>query len=319
MENCLLYDWLSITLPEDGDWFVEFGDDISDGHVFIELLGLTSVSWQVLNGVRGYSKKLWFEGINIHLPGDSQNNVWLEMSGTGCRAFETYGHGDWERVFSFALLYCHITRLDVSFDDHSGILHMTDVVHDTFLVQEYVSKANKHKLEMETDDCRSGSACTVYHGSRQSNLLIRIYDKAQQLKMEGEHWVRVEMELHEENAQRFLQLGGGIGEKWSGVLLNYLRYVDPVESDSNRWRWPLKSYWSNLVESAQPIKLYSAPGVEYNMMNVDQYVFGQAGNCIRTYIEVFGVDRFLERLKETQPIITPDKYKSLIDRFKRTD
>ena len=316
MENCLLYDWLSFTLLEDGDWYREYGESIANGKVIIELLGMQHIEWTVSNGVRGYSKKLWFEGINIHLPSDTQKNVWLEMSGSGCRAFETYGHGDWQRLFVFALAYCHITRLDVSFDDHSGILDMQQIVADTFLKKEYVTKANKHKLEMETDDRRTGSACTVYHGSRQSNLMIRIYDKAQQLKRIDEHWIRVEMELHEENATNFLRMHEELGEKWSGVLLNYLRYIDPLETDSNRWRWPLKSYWAELVKEAQPIKLYSAPGVEYNMINIDRYVFGQAGNSIRTYIEVYGEEAFQKRLKETRPAVVPEKYKNLVEKYR---
>lgn len=316
MENCLLYDWVSITLSEDGKWFEEYGESLADGKVFIDLLGMQGVDWTVLNGVRGYSKKLWFDGINIHLPSEQQHNCWLEMSGSGCRAFETYGNGDWDKLLQFAVDWCNVTRLDVSFDDHSGLLDMGQIVDDTFLRGEYVSKANKHKLEMETDDRRAGSACTVYHGSRQSNLMIRIYDKAAQLKRYDEHWVRVEMELHDENAKRFLLEAGDLGDKWCGVLLNYLRYVDPEETDSNRWRWPLKTYWAELVKDAQPIKLYAAPGVEYNMVNVDHYVFVQAGNSIRTYIDVFGADAFLQRLKDTQPLSVPEKYKKIVEQYR---
>lgn len=317
MENCLLYDWLNFTLLEDGKWFDEYGESIADGHVIIELLGMAGVTFQVLNGVRGYSKKLWFDGINIHLPSETQHNVWLEMSGSGCRAFETYGHGDWEKLFSFALEYCHITRLDVSFDDHSGILDLRTLFMDTYFDRAYVCRANKHEVNLSWDDRTGDDGSTVYHGTRQSNTLVRIYDKAKQLKHEGEHWVRVEMELHEENASDFMRLEGEIGAKWCGILLNYLRYVEPDANDGNRWRWPLKSYWSELVAQAEPIKWPKKPGVEYNMMHVDSYVFGQAGNSIRTYIEVFGVDAFLTRLKETIPAMVPEKYKKLIEESKR--
>lgn len=318
MENCLLYDWLSVTLSEDGEWFNEYGESIADGHIFIELLGMTGVSWEIGSGTHGYSKRLWFEGVNIHLPSEEQHNVWLEMSGSGCRAFETYGHGDWQKVFDFALRWCNITRLDVSFDDKSGILDMEKLVGDTYFRREYVTKCNKHHVRMDMDDrTPDDNGITIYHGSRQSNLMVRIYDKAQQLKRYDEHWVRVEMELHRENARRFLELEGTIGEKWAGVLLNYVRYVDPDPVDSNRWRWPLKDYWSNLVKAAQPMKLYQAPGVVYNMERLEGYLFNQAGNSLRTYIECFGVDALIERLKETQPAVTPAKYKHLIQEWKR--
>ena len=52
-----------------------------------------------------------------------------------------------------------------------------------------------------------------------------------------------------------------IGEAFAGVLLNYLRYVEP-DTDSNKWRWPMKDYWYNLVEDAERISIYTAPGME---------------------------------------------------------
>lgn len=319
LDNCLLFDWFSCTLSLDGEYFHEYGDDLSTGQVFIDLLGLDSVYFQVAGGVRGYSKRLWFDGVNIHLPGANQPTVWLEMSGGGCRAFETYGTGNWEQLFDFALKYCHITRLDVSFDDHSGILDMTTLLHDTFIVPSYVSKCFKHKLVLDADDRSGGSSITIYHGSDQSEIKVRIYDKAAELR-KLDHWVRVEIEFHRDRASAFIELlysNMSIGQAWSGVLLNYLRYVEPDEFDINRWRWPLKSYWSELVGSSEPICLYVGPGVEYNMQRLDDFIFSQAGNSIRTYIEVFGIERFLVRLKESQPLVTPDKYKMLIEKYKR--
>jgi len=300
----------------DGLYYEESGLDLTDGAVIIDLLGMSAQSFDVLPGVRGYSKKLWFDGVNIHLPSDSHSEVWLEMSGSGCRAFETYGSGDWQRLFDFALQYCNITRLDVSFDDHSGILDIRTLFLDTYFEKAYVCRANAHEIVLAWDDRNGDKGSTIYHGSRQSNTCVRIYDKARQLHREDEHWVRVEMELHRENAAKFLQLSGDIGTKWAGVLVNYLRYVDPSEGDSNKWRWPMKPYWSQLVNGAQPIKWPKSPGVEYNFASLDSYVFSQAGNSIRTYIQVFGVDMFLNRLKETMPAMVPEKYKQLIRQLK---
>lgn len=315
--NCFVYDWLNFTLPVDGLWYDEFGEDISDGHVIISLLGMSSVSFQLLNGVRGYSGKLWFDGINIHLPSDKQPNLWLEMSGSGCRCFESYGHGDWQKIFDFALKYCHITRLDVSFDDHSGILDIKQLFLDTYFERAYVSRANKHECELSWDDRTGDDGSTIYHGSRSSNTMVRIYDKAKQLHRVDEHWVRVEMELHQENATDFLRMPGNIGDKWCGILHNFLRYVDSDPSDSNRWRWPLKIYWAELLRGASALKWPEKPGAVYNMDSLDRYVFGQAGNSIRTFIEICGVDVFLERLKETSPSFVPEKHRRLIAEFKR--
>lgn len=44
--------------------------------------------------------------------------VWCEMSGQGCRTFESFSSRSWESLFSWiAAQELKITRLDVAFDD----------------------------------------------------------------------------------------------------------------------------------------------------------------------------------------------------------
>lgn len=315
-ENCLLYDWFACTLPCHGDFYNKYCQDVDtifDGSVFIELLGLQNVSFQVGHGVRGYSRRLWFEGINIHLPGSDEKTefCWLEMSGSGCRTFETVGHGNWDLLFKFALEYCHITRLDVSFDDHSGILDMPTLFDDTFKHRHFVTKSFCHKLVYELNERSASEAYTIYHGSDQSEVKIRIYDKAAQLHRVDEHWIRVEMELHRDRASDFLRLQEPLGKAWCGVLLNYLRYVEPT-SDSNKWRWPLKKYWFDLVGAVEPLHLPAHKTVEYNLDKLHNFVFYTSGNAIRTAIQLSGVDNFLQGLIDQAPKELPDKYAALL-------
>lgn len=315
-DNCILYDWFACTLPCYGDFYYKYCQDVDtifDGSVFIELLGLQDVSFQVGHGVKGYSRRLWFEGINIHLPGSDEKTefCWLEMSGSGCRTFETVGHGNWDLLFQFALEYCHITRLDVSFDDHSGILDMPTLFDDTFKHRNFVTKSFCHKLVYELNERSASEAYTIYHGSDQSEVKIRIYDKAAQLHRVDEHWIRVEMELHRDRASDFLRLQEPLGLAWCGVLLNYLRYVEP-SSDSNKWRWPLKKYWSDLVGAAEPLHLPAHKTVEYNLDKLDKFVFYTSGNAIRTVVQNCGVDVFFQHLLELAPARVPVKYFSLL-------
>lgn len=315
-DNCLLYDWFACTLPTHGEYYKNFCqevDSIFDGSVFIELLGLQDCCFEFSHGVKGYSKRLWFEGINIHLPGSDEKTsfCWLEMSGSGCRSFESFGHGNWDVLFQFALKYCHITRLDVSFDDHSGILDMLTLFDDTFKYRSFVSKAFCHKVICDFNERTNTDSYTIYHGSEQSEIKIRIYDKAAQLHRLDEHWIRVEIELHRDRATEFLRLNAPIGEAWCGVLLNYLRYVEPSE-DSNKWRWPLKKYWSDLVGAAVPIQLPAHEGVEYNVDKLYRFVFNSSSNAIRTSIQLMGVDAFLRSLLDNAPVKMPDKYLALL-------
>jgi len=100
------------------------------------------------------------------------------------------------------------------------------------------------------------------------------------------------------------------------VLFNYLRYVDD-SGDTNRWRWPMKKYWANLLDGADRIRLYKRPGVEYNMVNLENFVFKQAGNAIAACMEIMGETMFKEQLHRQRGQQMPAKYRQLIDQHKK--
>lgn len=298
LSNLILFDWCNFTT-------VKFSAE-----ELMWELGLNECSWELNPGTKGYAYRFYFNGISIHHGGDKHDDVWVEMSGSGCRAFETYGHGDWQRLFSFLRANgCNLTRLDVSYDEHEGLLDMRTIVRDTYN-QEYVSRARSWSTEC------SNKGFTAYVGSKQSDVLIRIYDKAAERHCDsGVHWIRVELQLRGSRAWAFLDLPGALGDNFAGVLANYLRYVDPDPDDSNRWRWPVKDYWAQLLAGASAISIFTAPGVEYNLDRCEDYVYRQAGNAIDCLIQIYGVDRFMERLKERN-VFMSDKYKHLIQAYK---
>ena len=123
------------------------------------------------------------------------------------------------------------------------------------------------------------------------------------------------MQLRDERAIGFTKLFDNpllsIGDAFSGVLLNYLRYVVPDEEDSNKWRWKMQDYWINLLDLLTPIKIYTAPGMEYNLENLHKYVFVQAGNAIDAAIKIYGIDEFLKYIKNRDVMPNP-KYTELI-------
>lgn len=298
-DDLVIYDALSIT------------SKIHSPADFIELLGLESVVWENLKGGPGFKHRLYYQSISIHYEG-KDDLVWLEMTGQGCRAFETYGNGDYEALFGLVLYEykdMNITRLDVAFDDHTGILDLQDLVHDT-VSQEYISRFKAWEV-------RLGSAGdSIYHGSKQSEIFLRIYDKAAERGLtDGCHWIRVELQLRRDRAKTFIEQGGGIGENFAGVIANYVRYIEPCD-DSNRWRWPLKRYWADLLDGAAAIRLYVKPGVDYNLGNLENFVVKQAGNAVSAYIDIFGEEKFLEDIRHRGTAPNP-KYDELKERCKR--
>lgn len=326
MQNLVIYDWVSIT------------SKIHTPEQIIALLGMDGVTWERIKGAHGYKDRLYWNCISIHFNGSDDMGVWLEMSGQGCRAFETVGHGDFEylfRIVSDNPSQMKITRLDVAFDDHTGILDMNTLIADT-LCGNYVAKATSWEC------IQSSKGTSVIIGSRQSPVLIRIYDKAAERGYKSDnqnnnpqknksehttlnktenlitHWIRVELQLRDERCLEFVNQPYQIGESFAGVLLNYLRFVVPDELDSNKWRWPLTDYWSEVIGEACRISIYTKPGIKYNLLNCENFVYNQAGNAINALLQVYDVDTFLKKLQERNSRPNP-KYTQMVKNYMAGD
>lgn len=306
MGNKVIYDWVSVT------------SKIHSPDGFIRLLGLDhdGIAWEQVKGAHGYRDRLYWEKISIHYNGREDMGIWLEMSGQGCRAFESFGSGDYEGLFQEVFSNpgdMHITRLDVAFDDLEGLLDIETVCRDARKA-EYVSK---FRTGAATYGLGDDTGKSVLLGSRSSEALVRIYDKAAERGFDDRHWIRVELQLRRERAAAFLQQTEPIGERFAGVLANYLRFIDePTGFDSNRWRWPMKPYWEKLLDGAGRIRLYEKPGSDYNMINLENFVFKQAGNAIYTYLETHTMEQFLEGLRSRGTQLNP-KYKSLLAQYRK--
>lgn len=303
-ENVILYDWLSVSSKD------------NDPESWLSLLGLEGLSWEDMeHGRNGYRKGIFYRNISILFDGNDDMGTCLEMSGQGCRVFESEGTGDFDGLFHLFQdnpQQFHITRLDVAFDDHSGILDMDQLFMDSH-DREYVSKFKKVLVEEEIIDSKKNTGKTIYFGRKSSEVMFRIYDKAFERGFDDQHWVRVEMQLRGDRALAFVMQPEPIGEKFRGVLVNYVRFVDE-SGDSNRWRWPMKQYWVDLIDGIGRIRLYVKPGEEYNIMQLDNFVFSQAGNAIAVALEIHGRQGFFDRLKSRSSSISP-KYIHLLNQY----
>ena len=303
-DNIVLYDWLSFT------------SKIHTPEQIIDALGLSHVPWTNTKGAKGYQDRKYFSCISIHYNGRPDMGVWCEMSGQGCRTFETLSTLEtdamkkWQKLLDFIRSFAlKITRLDVAYDDHSGILDIGEVSQDTQCGM-YVSKSDYWECLV------SSKGTSIQIGSPQSKVLVRIYDKAAERHCEpGIHWVRVEMQLRDDRAIQYSKIPLSIGEAFSGVLLNYLRYVIPDDTDSNKWRWPMTDYWLDMLEVLTPIKIYTAPGMDYNIDRCREYVVNQAGNAIDALLQIYGIHEFQRLIKE-RPTVENPKYTRLVQQYK---
>ena len=295
LTNRILFDWLSFTTQ------------LWNPMQLIEFLGLDSCSWQQISGQHGYKDRYYCEGISIHYNGREDMGVWLEMSGKGCRYYEDYGCMKWAELFTWLLSEpsdTHITRLDVAYDDFEGLLDI-NTIYDAVDNYDFVSRWRKCQLFKSKDTVTHEDALTVQMGSRASRCMLRIYDKKQEQQLDDEamkHWVRMELQLRDDDAVGFIRSYSTgifeIGDLFLAVVNNYVRFIVPSDTDSNRWRWKMVEWWAQFIGAVERIRLVTTPGAEYTIANLEHFVIDQAGQAAKTYIDIMGIDAYVKSLME---------------------
>lgn len=225
--------------------YLKFTSKVHSWTDLIELLGLESVTWQQGKARDGWTLHEYCSGMHIYHGG--RDDVGVEFSGAGCRMLETCNKNRfyWFELLSLIMEHAeygdmNISRLDVAGDDKDGVLSLEKIVKYT-KEGKYISKARRRVWI-------GGDEEEVIFGAPSSSTRLRIYNKALERGVD-EPWVRVEFQLRDEAADSFvlnlLDGGGEIGPTYSGVLLNYLRYVTRIPSDSNNNydRIPTVSWW----------------------------------------------------------------------------
>lgn len=315
-DNQIIYDWLSFTTKI---------------HSLCEVLDLLDFRPDTVRfkeqekGRYFYKKSLYFDGIHIYYDGYTVKNgdqgICVEMSGKGLRNWEEYSSADYDKIFDLILKNysldadkrkMNLTRLDVAYDDFNGILDSELLFRESELYH-YCSRFNHMELKKDCDN-RAVSGLTVAHGSMKSNVYIRIYDKRLEQHVEEflEHWVRCEIQLRQENAIGFIMLKTPIEKSYFDVLNQYLRYIVPFGDDSNIRRASTAPYWLNFIRSAESRSIFNKPKNDYKIENLLNYVDNQLSGAISTYIDIIGVEKFLDNINNARKgkNLNP-KYKTL--------
>lgn len=312
-ENLILIDWITFTSLI---WSVE---QIKCS------LGLMDQSWDVLDhGFHGYKIAEVFNGVTImydgrlNKEGVDDMGICVEISGQGCRALETFGGIDWLAFLTFVMAEdneFHVTRLDLAFDDHTGILDKWRLKQDSD-DHNFRSKFRTGNVLYNFYDPRFGF--TIGHGSKHSDAYIRIYDKAAERGLiDGTHWIRVEIQLRDKNAAGAIRAyleKQNLGAVYGGFLATYLVYLQEC-NDKNISRWPIAPYWAELIQDAERIHVAAAPGVEYNIFHLEAWLRDTAGGGLLTWIEINGLESLPELLKDRKGKLNP-KHKLLLDQHR---
>lgn len=324
LDNVFLLDWLTVTFHGVQVWDVQ------------SILGMNSVPWQLNRSFKnGYPLDLCFGHIHIRHGADNpvfyddpkkarfDMGICLDISGQGCREFESYSSKSWHE-FITDIFRCggvvgarmNITRLDLAYDDHSGLLNIWQMKRDVE-DRNYISKSKKSMIIWSDDQETDIHGLTLQIGSKSSPVLIRIYDKAAERGFKAEkHWIRVELQLRAERAAEAMKLlyqRESIGMVASGIVRNYCMFVTPT-ADSNRARWPIAEYWQRVLDCFEKLRVWVSPGEEYNFSKTENQLVYQYGQALQTYVAIHGnLDTLYQRACEMHVELKP-KYKAAIEK-----
>ena len=300
MENGLRVsvDWLSFTVTE-GHYSVA---DIA------ELLGYQLSDFSSLeHGGMGYKSALKLKGFPITIFYDGNENMGIHVTISGSavseamRAFSgsllTPGpFGDYyEKPFDASFLSCwlskiqsvgKITRLDLAIDDLGENYFSMDELVQIFESGSYVSKFRKWQnlvdRNLGSDQEKTGH--TIYLGKRQSALFLRIYDKALEQKTDSLPWVRWELELKEDRAEKAVKQlidKDNLGSVCMAILSNSLRLIEL--DNPNKSRCSINPLWQKFIDNVRPLSLYTAPP-EKTIARIENWVNRQVAPSLATLL-----------------------------------
>lgn len=328
--NVFLIDWLT---------FVAHGETVDH---LKAVLGLDSpqIPWENTEKFRnGYPLQSYWNGITFSYGADEERfykdpskartdmGICVNFSGTGCRTFESYGHGNWFRLFTYLFrdtdfiiekqhkfMHYNITRLDLAYDDHTGLLDMYQLEKDT-RERCYVSRAKYAECIWSDNQDKDIQGMTIQIGSDKSDVKIRIYNKAAERGFKDRHWIRCEMQLRDSRAvvacAELLQ-HQHVGRTVCGILRNYLTYRDKTV-DTNPSRWPIAEYWNNLILDMEKISLWISPGEPYNFSKTEHWLCKQYGQAIVVLDQLHDPFYLIEKCKKLYPLAELDvKYKKFL-------
>lgn len=270
----ILLDWLGFT-------FIDEKVSIDAVlRLFYDLLQIDFTDWKPgRRYYEGYANSLVFENINIYWEGASNQGIHVDITGQGCRYIEQIFKklrvqlSDSQMYwFDFIrTMYNHgakFTRFDLAIDDF-GQHYTVPYIFQKCLNGELTMKFKSWSPDGYFGaDGQAKSGMTIYFGSDVSRFQICMYEKAKQLGLgDDANWTRTELRFRHERAIEFVQLilanasmddHFDIGIFAAGILKDYITFREPNETDSNKRRWKVSSFWNDFLEGIEPQRLTTA-------------------------------------------------------------
>lgn len=145
-------------------------------------------------------------GVLMHNPDNPQLGVMYQVAGKGLQKMFSDGLTEKDVLSQFCLKQVKFTRLDYAID----VLNSPSA--NVYSFYEYISRVNTGSRETKIirshkpREDAEGTADTAYLGSRNSDRLLRVYDKAREQKLDM-MWTRIEIQMNHKRAQHVAYAG----------------------------------------------------------------------------------------------------------------
>lgn len=266
----ILLDWLGFTVLD------EEVSVINVLEIFEDYLGIQKEAWSPgRRNYEGYQDSFVFENINIYFNGSQNQGIHCDITGQGCRfieiLFQKLGVQEYNWYNFIRKLRVHdevkFTRIDIACDDFFGYFTAEQLL-EKLLKGEVKSKfKNWHPDGRYDFNGKIKNGLTLYFGSPQSRLQATIYEKNKQLGLDY-FWTRTELRFQHQRAEDIANAiiyncnpnqdnTQDVGIVFAGVLKEYLTFLEPSETDSNKRRWKTSPFWENFLSGIKPIRFAS--------------------------------------------------------------
>lgn len=274
-------------------------------------------------GWYGYACGMTYQGISVYFYGQDSMGVLVNISGEGCSWLMEHDVDLGVLLRVFRKHGANITRLDVALDLFSEELSLYDVC-DAVDVNNMNTRWRCIKV---IRGYGNNDGLDIQFGSRFSDHMLRMYDKAKERKLDGVYWVRLESQYRHEVAMSIVDSALDLSDNnkcdfwvclesvFIDLLCSTLNFVDRSVS-STITRCPNLSWWdeflSKLVDKSQFNDVILPRKVREPVL-LDRFVelfSSQCGQRVATYIKCFGLDALAQYAAVSE--IYRSDYKNLI-------
>lgn len=286
----------------------------------IMLMGFTPDKFVELpRGGFGYKRQLKNEATGISILFDGSEGMGIHVNVTGkavgslLSAFhESLKKEEFDGVvytamseavlglfFEEVLKVGHFTRLDTAIDDIGGKFFTPDDVFQLYKKNQVVSKWRTVRRNDRYDAPGNLTGYTLYFGSRESMLMLRLYDKGIEQnngKKPGDDgyvdydWYRWELEYKDDRANEFAKAiidGAYLGAVAVGVLAYYIRLINL--DDENKSRCTTLEKWEQFVHGVEKCRL-SGEKKEKTVYDKLTWIDSQVAPTLATLLLLYDFD-----------------------------